>query len=688
MDWNALVLLAVALTALIVAPGAILLRALGAPPIVALAAGPAITLMIVVLAGIGLESVGIGWGTGSYGALGAAVLASSLAARVLRRRLAVRREAPSHDEPAPTILRAIRAIRAIRAVAGSRLPLSPGAPKTLLLAVAAILAALPAGLIHALALTRQMGDPDTVHQNMDSVLHMNLIEEIHRTGNASILTASRAINGAIYPDGFHSIAVVLRPWANSSQILNASLLAVGAILLPMTTVLLARAMGLRWWAASLAALLGTATMWVPAYMVFFNALMAAALATVALLGAIAALLALPGRGRRHLVALAALAAACLVGVGAAHPGGAQALLIILCALGAARLSRAALTAARDGRRRDGLLRLASALACLMPVGIMPFIPALRTMSGFPGEGRTIGTTASMSLLLAPLEGQAMSGWLGALGGLAVAGAILLALSGRWAPVTVWGTLVALALTTASASPALGALTGAWWRDLLRILAILVLIDGILAAGCLQELALLARRAWAARMGPSLSYRGRALRAPHAATALAVCAALGMSIPASRVGTEASENWSYYAYQWFTHHVWLNAGEAEELQGEDRDAFAGTVVYGSPETGATYVAALTDGTSFYRHYGAPINWQQQYLAQNFSKIRTDARVCGIIRAQGGIPMYYEQPDLPPEAFALYPGFRHVDTSKGFVKVADIDGARLWRITACDQKGTTP
>lgn len=702
MDWNALVLLAWALAALIVVPGAILLRALGAPPLAALSAGPAITLMIVAIAGIGLEAVGIGWGTGSQSALGAAVLVSPVVSWLARRWLAARCQAATPPDEASAELAVesssgsapvaagwlIRALRGLRALRASRLFHSVSAPRTLLTAVAAILAALPAGLIHALALTRQMGEPDTVHQNMDSVLHMNLIEEIYRTGNSSILTAARSINGAIYPDGFHSIAVVLRPWANSSQILNASLIAVGAILLPLTVVLLARAVGLRWWAASLAALLGTATMWVPAYMVFFNALMAAALAMVALLGVVAALLALPGHGRRHLAALAALALAGLGGVGAAHPGGAQALLVILCVLGAVRLSRAAARQARAGKRRNALLRLLGAVGCLLPVGIMPLVPALRTMSGFPGDGRTIGDTASMSFLLTPLEGQAPSGWLEALGALAVAGAVLLALRGRWAPVTVWGTLVALALTTASADPGLGALTGAWWRDLLRVLALLVLVDGVLAAGCVQELGALGARAWPARIGPSLSWRGRVARAPHVAGALAVCAALGMSIPACRVGAEASEYWSYYAYQWFTHYKWLDADEAEELQGENRDAFAGAMVYGSPETGATYVAVLTDGTSFYRHYGAPINWKQQYLAQNFSKIRTDPRVCAIIRAQGGVPMYYEQPDLPPEAFDRYPGFWDVDTSKGFVRVADVGGATLWRITACEEKGRTP
>ncbi|ARD42249.1 DUF6541 family protein [Actinomyces gaoshouyii] len=709
MDWSALVLLAVALTALIVAPGAILLRSLGLAPLAALASGPAVTVLIVTLIGLVLP-----WGAGTQIVLGALILAGPALSRGARRRFAARaaavgrvgaasqEEAPdagkAADEAEPGESESADGDRAAQEPDGPRAKdaverIARGArrrggiPRLL---ITAILAALPAAITHILALTSQMGAVDAVHQNRDSVLHMNLIEEIHRTGNASIISASRAINGAIYPDGYHAIAAVLRPLADPALILSASLISLGAMLLPLMVVLLARSAGLRWWAASLAALLASTTMWMPGYMVFYNAQLAAAMSVELLIGTVTALAVLRPRGIGQQLLRAALGLACLGGISAAHPGGGQVFVIVLCVLGAVGLARAAIRGESGTAHalRARLLRAAACLACLAPIAIMMRLPVLQSMAAYPEESRTLGRTASMSLLLEPIEGQPATGWFELVGALALVGAILMAVRGCWAMLTVWGTLVVLALTTSSTDPAIGALTGAWWRDLLRVLTLIVLIDGVLAAACVQELGIILDRIRGIRPRPTRSWRGRVLRAPRATTILTLCAAICLAIPAIRAGTGSSEYWSYYSFQKFMHYVWLDPEEARAMRGSDHDAFNGAVVYGSPESGASYTAALTDGTSYYRHYGAPINWQQQYLAQNFSKIRADARVCGIIRARGGIPLYYEQPGLPPETYALYPGFQHVDTSKGFVRVADVDGATLWRITACDEEGRTP
>ncbi|WP_454932186.1 DUF6541 family protein [Actinomyces oricola] len=71
-----------------------------------------------------------------------------------------------------------------------------------------------------------------------------------------------------------------------------------------------------------------------------------------------------------------------------------------------------------------------------------------------------------------------------------------------------------------------------------------------------------------------------------------------------------------------------------------------------------------------------------MAHNFNEILTDPEVCVIINDQGGTPLYYVDESLPDSAYDDYPGFRDVDTSVGFVKVAELGPATVWRITACD------
>ena len=77
-------------------------------------------------------------------------------------------------------------------------------------------------------------------------------------------------------------------------------------------------------------------------------------------------------------------------------------------------------------------------------------------------------------------------------------------------------------------------------------------------------------------------------------------------------------------------------------------------------------------------------EQRYLGYHFRNIATDKKVCDIIRAQSGTPLYYEDSDVDPmEVYWLYPGYYDVDTSVGFEEIARIDTAVVYRITACEK-----
>mgnify|MGYP007019731491 CR=1 FL=1 len=78
---------------------------------------------------------------------------------------------------------------------------------------------------------------------------------------------------------------------------------------------------------------------------------------------------------------------------------------------------------------------------------------------------------------------------------------------------------------------------------------------------------------------------------------------------------------------------------------------------------------------------PYTEDQAYLEQHFREIRTDPRVCEIVTKNNVVGFLEKAP--PDQATEqAQAGLYNVDTSEGFDLVAESDGVRLWKITACD------
>ncbi|MDO4242230.1 MAG: hypothetical protein Q4C85_00440 [Actinomyces sp.] len=639
--WIGTLAMCVVFLVLLVLPGASVVAALTARPGVVLGAGPLVTVLLTAVVTLVMPLVGLPWTS----VTGAAVLACACAVYPLRRLMAARRSGPRH-----------------------RAPSWAGLGDVARTASSCVAAALPAAALQVGVLMHSMGRPYAILQNHDAMFHLNLIEEIRRTGDASTITAATSLNGGrFYSATFHALTAILPDAISTPLAFNIALVTIGALLLPFLTALLLRELGQPWWVCVLGPVAAMATMWAPALLLYFHSHAAAGLAIVLAPGALAALTAArEGSGSRRaapwIVALLAVAA-----LTAAHPGGGQWILIVLCVLGATEALRAAAAQWAHSRRRAGRAVL-GAVVLLVPVALMPLVPVLREMAAFPRVPTTLGHGLAQALLLAPIEASPTT-YL-PLVVLAGAGIVSLLRGGAWHLPLVWLTGALLVVLISVPTGPWSALVGGFWGDDSRYLALESVMVGVLAAiGCRAILDPVLR--WV-RERP-----GRRLPAAVAPVLL-----VGLVLGGLLVG---NERWITRGYQdsALVHPAWVSDAEMDLIVTDPADLFDDAVVYGVPTSGAGLVPVLSEGSSLFRLDGSVAGGAERYLAAAFSAIQSDPEVCRVIRDEGGTPLYYEDASLPQDTFASrYPGFTEVDTSEGFELVAVLDTAIIWRITACD------
>lgn len=639
--WAATLALCVLVVFLLIGPGACIVSILDSRPAVILGAAPAVTVFLINAMGLLYALIGLRWSA----VTGLAGLMTVSVACILARRLIVRYESSGRHTRPPDLLSGIAQM--VRA---------------------SVIAALPAIALQVAVLIANMKRPIEVLQNHDAMFHLNLIVDVGRTGDASLMGATSEITGgSIYPAVFHAIAALLLGVVNAPSAFNAVAIAIGAMLFPLLVALALHVMGCPRWVCAIGALAAQASAWMPAVTLYFHAQVAAGLAVAILPGALAAQKILheepQGRGGRGLVITAMLVA----GAASAHPGAGQWLIVVLCILAAAgRLSRA--IAARTEGLRPCLMELGRAGVILTPVLIMPVSQTLRQMATFPREDGGVS-----EVLLQVLSGSPPSGfqWSSVpIVVLAWAGAVCLLRARAWLLPSLWLVSMGLAVLTVLPAGRWKALTGAWWADPGRYLAIQVVVAAVLAAiGCERLVAI-----WrgSTRLAPFLRRWG----ARGGAAALA----------AFLTSNTVQHGWwvkSAYQPEFLIHPAWVSDAEFDRLVNDAGEVFDESMVYGVPATGAGLVPVVTDGMSMFRYEGNLMAEDQIYLAEHFRDIRTDPRVCEIIRSLGGIPLYYEDSALDSARYdQRYPGFVDVDTADGFEFVDSLDTASVWRITACD------
>lgn len=625
--------LAVLVMAIVVLPGACLLTALRQEPMVVWGAGPTVTVLLVAVLTEVFGRIGVPWGplTG-IGSL-SLIAVGALGMGLIR-----------GGEPRSGVKTA--AIGMWRE--GHRV---------------LVLAAIPV-LLQVCFITRAMGRPGALLQNHDVMFHLNLIELMRSTGWASSLGASAAISGgSFYPSVFHAVAVLLTGVTDVPTAFNATLVGVGICLTIVEVVVLVRAYDGRTMACLVAGAACASTMWTP-FLLFFNGQTPTGLAIALLPGALAAMekafRTYGLRGRLVLVACLSLGAGC------AHPGGGQVLIVLACVM--------ALTGRLIARSESGSAEIAKpalrsrvlvGAAGLLILALMMANAQLQRMAAFPREPRTLLQRVELALFLTPREGRAWDyAWF-----LLLAGLGLIALGrerSRRLLVLAWSVCAALIVLAQSAVAPLAAVTGAWWGDYNRYLALMALLVGALAGLGTQS---------------AIDWASRHRAGVPASAALAV---ISLVITLSQVPPNRMWVQRGYDSAFLVHPAWLGDGERRDMETTDRFVFDDAVVYGAPQTGAGLVGVLTGGRSVHGSVGSPSDPRQDYLAWHFRDLHTDPEVCAIIRQEGGTPLFYDDSTANSDEIGeSYPGYLDVDTSTGFIPIATLDTATVYRITACEK-----
>ena len=625
--------LAVLVMAIVVLPGACLLTALRQEPMVVWGAGPTVTVLLVAVLTEVFGRIGVPWGplTG-IGSL-SLIAVGALGMGLIR-----------GGEPRSGVKTA--AIGMWRE--GHRV---------------LVLAAIPV-ILQVCFITRAMGRPGALLQNHDVMFHLNLIELMRSTGWASSLGASAAISGgSFYPSVFHAVAVLLTGVTDVPTAFNATLVGVGICLTIVEVVVLVRAYDGRTMACLVAGAACASTMWTP-FLLFFNGQTPTGLAIALLPGALAAMekafRTYGLRGRLVLVACLSLGAGC------AHPGGGQVLIVLACVM--------ALTGRLIARSESGSAEIAKpalrsrvlvGAAGLLILALMMANAQLQRMASFPREPRTLLQRVELALFLTPREGRAWDyAWF-----LLLAGLGLIALGrerSRRLLVLAWSVCAALIVLAQSAVAPLAAVTGAWWGDYNRYLALMALLVGALAGLGTQS---------------AIDWASRHRAGVPASAALAV---ISLVITLSQVPPNRMWVQRGYDSAFLVHPAWLGDGERRDMETTDRFVFDDAVVYGAPQTGAGLVGVLTGGRSVHGSVGSPSDPRQDYLAWHFRDLHTDPEVCAIIRQEGGTPLFYDDSTASSDEIGeSYPGYLDVDTSTGFIPIATLDTATVYRITACEK-----
>ncbi|WP_103063658.1 DUF6541 family protein [Actinomyces qiguomingii] len=652
VDWVILVIAAVAVSLPVLLPGTLLLAGIGADRPLALAAGPAVTVAIVGVSSILFPWVGFSWDLWSAGSLLLLISGAGAAGALMRRQW---RSAEQGDATEYSFA---------------------GAPIRARDALASVVGVVTAGCTQIALFARAIGAPDALLQNTDAMVQLNLITEIDRSGDASMLTAALPVTGGTYPTAWHAFSVFLTPFVGTPFVFNAMAVSLFAVLFPAGMGMLAATAGGGPAARIAAPWLALATPWFPGLMLTFNAQVSGAFAVAVIPSALAAVVLL-WRERLDWRALL-LGTALVLGIGLASPGAGQWAVEVGCLLLFMRLLPHVRGLKRRYRRVGGIIGLA--LVSSLPLIVMMGMPTLRAMGSFER-----GQIPFWSRFLAPLLLNDMVGkvspvpialWMCL--PLSILGFVGLALFRRrvgQVPIAALAVTMLCVWITGLPDGPWWALVGGWWRDYPRFLTLEVIILAYLGSLALDAFAV-----WLHQMllRPERSVTVRRMARP--VTGIVV---LTLALIICMPNTAAFRQLAVRGYVYLIHPPWVTSLEAQRMRAVGEELPGDAVVYGFPQSGAGLIPVLTPATSVHRSWSPSSDPDARLMADSFDSIDTDPRVCDAVRRIGGTPYYYEDSDISDlERWMYFPGYDEVDLTSGFELVATLDTARLYRVTACD------
>ncbi|WP_136193395.1 DUF6541 family protein [Actinomyces procaprae] len=652
---------ALELLALMFIPGLAMLRVLGYRGLLPVAAAPPVTFAVVAVLGQMYAWIGLGYSLGSLSVGLVVCLALTwCASRLVLGRL-----------PAP-------------------LPreLSQRRRGTALLS---FFVALGVGVLIALPILRQW-DPELPAQQIDSVFHYNLAWTITQTGDASLLSGAswsfsmRAIP-AYYPLVWHAIVAAIAGPAHVVAVTN-TLVSLTPIVWALGVAALAHeAFPTSRWAPAVASLTMALLPAYPVYMLAYRQLWPNALgyavlpAMLALLCRAMRLLSVTGvAGRRRATIALGVFAVALLGAIATYPSAVFSVVLTGLPLlyGIVKATVAFVSRRLGSGRTAVLVAAAGAVVLLLVVAMLVLEPGVIARLGRDGYAGLTNLPRRLCALLTlwPLGGAGL-GYKMALSlqlVLIVSGLVVTVRRRQWRWIT-WAWLLPMILLTASYLPLgpLTAATGLWYNDPYRIIPLVMPAISLLAAASVEWLlSVMAVRASDWRVRP----------VQEATAAACVVLLLAGSIGADSSRGKAAP--SAYAAETNALVRTLTVDEVAMIRSLRDRTDPNLMVLGDPAAGAAYVEVLAGLLSVFPHMTfRSMDWDALYLAQHFSEINEDPKVCELVRHYR-IGYYYADDagtvagmDVPERA----PGLYGVDTSSGFELVASARTASVWRITAC-------
>ncbi|MCK6211768.1 hypothetical protein KZX45_14555 [Georgenia sp. EYE_87] len=532
-----------------------------------------------------------------------------------------------------------------------------------------------------------MGSLSAVPQMHDSLFHLNGVELVSRTGNASPFGGLAGMYGdggtGYYPSAWHAVVALASAVAPIEVATGAALYV--AILMPWLlgiAALGAVAVPGRPVVAAVAPVVACSFLTFPTIAAVFKGMypfgFSVALTPGALALAVAVLQRLrESRGRGVLTA--ALSSA---GVVLAHASGAAALALLVSPVLVQECWRLGTRLVRGRRGVPGVAVAAApwVLGLAFVVAVYT-VPRLQAMANFasPEQGRS---TALVQALLSERTGEA-STWVNvvmvALVSVGLAAAAARAHT-RWLAFS-WLLALAAYVVTAGPEGRLRVLAGFWYKSPDRVDSLLVTMSAVLGAVGLAAVGITVMKA-VPRVAPRVP-----ARAASVAAAAVVLVLLGLSFATSG-GFRHDERvlWTARAYdpERMIHPPWASGSELDFVRGLRDVLPADAQVLGDPMNGAGFIPALAGRQTAVPALGDSVPTEaEDFLMQTFRNIHTDPTVCDVLDEEG-IGYYYEDVSVPYGARTLAdfrPGLYGVDTADGFDLLAREGTAALYRITAC-------
>ncbi len=562
--------------------------------------------------------------------------------------------------------------------------------------VALVAAGIGAVLI-AIPLKAGIGMPDWPSQTYDAIFHLNAVQQVLNTGNASTLAlnlSTPASAVAFYPAAWHGLTALVVQLTGAPIVVaaNAMSFVIACVIWPVSSVYLARQLfGPSRLALLITGVLAAAFAAFPLLLVQYGVLYPYLLAIALSPIAIGLLLSALGKANAPDLEPPArwiLFAWTLIGIGAAHPEAIFGLMVIAAPL----VVQAVVEYLRRLHAQDRLALRGTVAVALTLLVTAACIYAWRTNGTTDSRwkpNQTIAQAIGEAIMNGTVERPASF----VVSALMVIG-MLVALRTRrhlWL-VFAWA-LITFLYVVASAGP-LGetrtALVGLWFNDMRRFAALLPLIALPLAAlGGLTVIRWL--QGALENAGPRFVSLTQPRNRSIAATTIAALV-LVLLVPSTQgAPIRAAVKELKVKYTLSDESVVVSPDEIAVFADAARLTPPDAVIAGNPWNGSGLAYAYANRKVLFPHVSGTWSAERWEIADDLNTVTpgtpSQAPICQALRDEGvGYVLDFGTRMLHPhdERTTLYPGFDDIAASDAVTLVARHGDAALYQITACGLK----